>query len=120
MAKEAYLVLQLPSELTVANRDELTRNCHRYQGSWLSGFAYSYLQCNYDPTTNTVKVLNGFKTNASAADPPILQWSIPGISNPRAVVTTGPFNVTIYDRTGKVLYFFNDTNAPTVTMTSFQ
>ena len=51
--------------------------------------------------------MNGFKTNASASDPPILQWAIPGIQNPRAQITTSPFNVTIYDKSGKIFYFYN-------------
>jgi hypothetical protein len=109
----------MPSELVIENANLLTRNCHRYQGSWFSGFPYSYLQCNYDADKNQVKIMNGFKTGASAEDPPMLQWSIPGISNPRSVITTGTFNVTIYDRSGKVLYINNETS-PAVTMESYQ
>ena len=62
--------------------------------------------------------MNGFKTAASPEDPPTLQWSIPGISNPRAVISTNSFNVTVYDRSNQVLYVNNET-APIVTMTTY-
>lgn len=113
-------MVELPPELTVTNKDKLTRQCHRYQEGWITGFAFYYLQCRYDENTNKVQILNGFKTNSSKEDPPILQWAIPGISNPRALITTGVFNVSIYDRSKKLLYYYNITDEPTVSMTAYR
>lgn len=120
VAKGAYIIVNLPSELKVEDTNKLTRACHRYQEGWFNGFAYNYIQCRYDSDKNTITVRNGFKTDSSAADPPILQWAIPGMTNPRAVMTTGTFNVTIYDESNKVLYFWNLTGTPTVTMSEFR
>lgn len=49
-----------------------------------------------------------------------MQWAIPGISNPRELITTGTFNVSIYDKSQKLLYFYNITDVPVVAMTEYR
>jgi len=55
------------------------------------------LACEYNSTANTVKVMDGFKFGFSEADPPILTWKFGSLNNPRGLITTGMFNVTIYN-----------------------
>ena len=57
-------------------------------------------------------MLNG----ASEDNPPTLTWQVPYLLNPRGTVTSGMFNVTLYSLENEVLYYFNQTTGPTVTM----
>lgn len=120
MAKGAYLIVELPPELSIGDKNKLTRGCHRYQEGYYQGFPYQYIQCRYDARNNRVRIDGGFQTNASAADPPTLQFVIPGFTNPRMIMSTGMFNITIYDYTTKVLYYFNQTRGPFVSMLSYR
>lgn len=114
------MIVELPPELRIGDKNKLTRGCHRYQGDYYSGFPYQYIQCRYDERNNQVRIDGGFKTNASAADPPTLKFVIPGFDNPRMISSTGMFNITIYDYTTKILYYFNQTQGPFVSMLSYR
>jgi len=74
-------------------------------------------------STHTVTVLRGFESGPTDGNPPSLEFSIPYLRNPRSVSTSGTFNVTIFDYTGEILYFFNETlaneTAPTVSMVGY-
>jgi hypothetical protein len=63
-----------------------------------------------------ISIKYGFYTSASAGNPPTLVFSIPALTNPRTLQTTGTFNVTIYDNNNQMLYRFNQSVGPTVTM----
>jgi hypothetical protein len=60
----------------------------------------------------------GFKRDPSEGNPPTLTFGIPYLRNPRSIASSDPFNVTIFDESGKAMYELNTTNitAPTITM----
>lgn len=61
--------------------------------------------------------MGGFKTGPSVDNPPTLIFKIPFIKNPRSVITTSEFNVTIYSEDKQILYSlpYNE-SGPTVSM----
>jgi hypothetical protein len=65
----------------------------------------------------------GFSEGPTAADPPTLRFTVPGLENPRSVTGvngTGKFNITIYTKDDQELYRFNLTEGPWFRITELQ
>jgi len=121
VAQSSYLQIALPDEITVSDSNRLNRGCGFED---IEGFSSSSVYCYYVSSTHSVNVLGGFNAGDSSGNPPTLEFTIPYLKNPRSVTTTGYFNVTIYDYSDELLYYFNETlanmsTAPNVTMTGF-
>lgn len=94
----------------------MSRNCPIQT---ISGFSLDYILCQYSSEAGGIKIKDGFKFADTQGDPPTLRFTIPYLANPRSQVTSGMFNVTVFDANDAVLYRFNSTNGPTVTMTKY-
>ena len=117
----AYLVVDLPPEVGVPDSSALTRGCPAGE---VRGFRSDYITCSYSTEPwRQVRINGGMRFGASELDPPVLEWEIPALRNPRSKTATSEFNVTIFDVTDVLLFYFNDTNGtggPTVVMTSYE
>jgi hypothetical protein len=60
--------------------------------------------------------MNGMEFKQTDANPPVFKWDINYLKNPRGLVTSSFFNVTIYQSDGKPLYIFNQEYGANVTM----
>lgn len=68
-------------------------------------------------------ITKGFSDGPTTADPPTLQFTIPGWQNPRSVTGvngTGKFNITIYTKEKQEMYRFNLTDGPWFRITELQ
>lgn len=105
--------LQLPPEVIVTDRTRLSQSC---ANGVLKGFSHDTFSCAWDSSAKTIEISNGFKYDESAGFPPTLQWQIGFFENPRSMATTGMFNISMYDKVGKMVYEYNNTYGPNLTM----
>jgi len=87
----------------------------------VEGFSERYILCSYDEEKRAILVRNGFETSDSELDPPKLRFTIPFLRNPRAVTNeTGAFNVTIFNIDERILYVYNSSYGPNVSIYEVQ
>lgn len=94
VAAGSYLLINLPTEVSVTDTSLMARYC---PSQTVSGFSQPYVLCTYDTEAGGIKIKDGFKFADSQGDPPTLRFTVPQLTNPRSQVTSGTFNVTIYD-----------------------
>ena len=73
-----------------------------------TGFTNEYMKCSYNWDTRNMTLTEGMRNNATQADPPTLEFSIPQWRNPRFMLNaTDMFNITIFTKEGVLLYKYN-------------
>ena len=92
----------------------MSRDCPSFDRK--DGFSNLQYTCSFMPEQNSVRISDGFSQNASFKDPPTLIFGIPQVTNPRSLLTTDMFNITIFDQYGSFLYVYNNSVGPNVTM----
>ena len=78
MVQGAYLVVELPPEVEVADVAGLSKGC-RDQGDTLAGFSNTYISCSYISSTRTIIIKNGFLFESSTLPPNgrlTLNWQV--------------------------------------------
>ena len=105
--------IQLPPEVIVTDRTRMSQSC---ANGVVKGFSHDTFSCSWDRGAATIEINNGFKYDESAGFPPTLVWRIDYFENPRSMATTGMFNISMYDSNQKMLYEYNNTYGPNLTM----
>jgi hypothetical protein len=89
----------------------------------LIGLTGPFQKCRFDFLSRNMTLTGGFSEGPTAADPPTLRFTVPGLENPRSVTGvngTGKFNITIYTKDDQELYRFNLTEGPWFRITELQ
>lgn len=94
VAAGAYILLEIPPEIKPHNVNDMLTYCVTQSAI---GFSSPTIECEYNPILNTVKI-KGFRVFPSDLDPPMLEWKLGYMVNPRGLITSGMFNVTIYNK----------------------
>jgi len=63
-----------------------------------------------------VTIKGGLDAGATEEDPPTFGFELQSLTNPRGLITSGMFNITIYTQDDDALFYFNDEWGPNVTM----
>jgi hypothetical protein len=109
------MVITLPDEVSIYEERIIERDCS-YN---LAGFTASRINCKVNG--NKITVRSGFAYSASttmtdndAMVPPLLKFSLPAFWNPRTMVATGAFSLSVYSDSNDEIYSWNTTAGPTV------
>lgn len=94
----------------------MTASCLSQQANQ-NGFSNTVIGCRYDEQTNKVTIYDGFKLADSTQGPPQLKWYFDSMVNPRGLISSDMFNVTIYNANNKMLFQNINPVGPIVTMT---
>lgn len=113
-----YLQIDLPDEVTITNDRYFEDSC----GEDIEAFTNSVISCVVMNNLRTIQIKDGFlyeaSTNFTDTDglyfPPDLYFTLDGFKNPRETGYTSPWNITIYNDSDKVLYYWTTADAPTI------
>lgn len=113
-----YLQIDLPDEVTITNDRYFEDSC----GENIEAFTNTVISCVVMNNLRTIQIKDGFlyeaSTNFTDSDglyfPPDLYFTLDGFKNPRETGYTSPWNITIYNDSDKVLYYWTTADAPTI------
>lgn len=119
--EDAYFVLTVPKDFEPEDEAKQGRMCMKTKSG--TGLTGPYQKCAFNFFTRNMTLTGGFSGGPTAADPPTLQFIVPGWENPRSVTGvngTGKFNITIYTKDHQEMYRFNLTEGPWFRITELQ
>ena len=118
VTRYGYLQLDLPDQVTIVNDRDFEDSC----GEDILHFTNTAISCVVTNGGRSIQIKDGFlyaaSTNLTDTDglyyPPDLQFTLDGFQNPREAGYTDSWNVTVYDEWDKTLYYWDQTDSPTI------